>query len=251
MTLNCENVSVAELHIGTNAGPSPGNDMTVWARRNYHYLAQIPGQFHNFCGCAWDSAHPYNFGWDNIKLCHWVDLPAGTNVIQSKGYRFGIGGVASTLDVGVWRKDCPTQVVTNNVICIPAEVISELGLCYLEQQAALYGIMVGCIDDAVITPCTQGPDFCCTAEGVTGACDPGQGCIVFPADLPNAGNPMGGQVLNEIILNYPYDVRVHIEWETSFLQDFIPDDCPDCEDGTCTNYVNTAATCNLPEVVVA
>lgn len=36
------------------------------------------------------------------------------------------------------------------VICIPPEVIVEQGLCYFEQQASLFGAMVGCIDD----PCS-------------------------------------------------------------------------------------------------
>lgn len=249
MTLSCEDVSVAELHIGSDSGASPGNNMYVYARRNKQWQEQIICSWTNFCSCDWDTAHPAPGGWNNATLRHWVDLPAGVNIIQSKGYRFGKGGVQTTLEVAVWRKECPAQeVVISNVVCIPPETIQEQGLCEFERLAALYGAMVGCITNTLSTPCYQGPDVCQSGYGCASACSE-DGCLLLAADKPSGANPMGGQLLNSITLNYPYETRVRIDWDTAFLQNDIID-CPEggCETGACAENVTTADECLLPPV---
>lgn len=212
MTLNCDNIAVAELHING----------VVYARRNHHWQQMIPCYNENHCGCSWDANHPAPSGWDNILFKHWVELPAGVNTITVRGFRFGRSGVQSAIEAAVWRKTCPPQVVSE-ITCIPPEVIAEQGLCYLEQQAALEGIMVGCIE--LTDPCTQGPDVYQNGPACIHQCIV-DGCEIYPPDSPN------GQLMNTITLNYPYAIRVDLEWETTFIQDFIGQ-CEGCPDHPC------------------
>lgn len=212
MTLSCGNVPVAEFHING----------VVYARRNHHWQQMVPCGGGNYCGCEWDANHPAFHGWDNILFMRWVDLPAGVNTITVRGFRFGRSGVQSAIEAAVYRQTCPPQVVSE-ITCIPPEVIAEQGLCYLEQQAALEGIMVGCVE--ITSPCTQGPDVYQDGPDCIFNCDP-QGCDIVAADSPN------GQLLNTIVLNYAYPIRVEFDWHTTFVQDFVGQ-CEGCPDHDC------------------
>lgn len=227
MTLGCDNVSVSELIING----------VVHARRNYFWQQQISCAGCQNCVCTgppgeygWDSAHVWPNGWDNIFHKEWVDLPAGVNTIDTRGFRFGLGGAESMIEVAVWRKACPTpEPIVSNIVCIPASTISGQGLCEFERLAALYGVMVGCVQVVQPTNCTYGPDVYQDGPDCIQGCE--GSCFIYADDVASPGNPFGGQPLNSITLNYAYETRVQITWTTAFLQNFFvkcDPACPDC-----------------------
>jgi len=216
MTQGCDNISVAELYING----------LVYSRRNYYWQHMISCAGCQNCACNdWDSAHLAPNGWDNIMHLEWVDLPAGVNTISVRGFRFGIGGVQSALELAVWCRECPP--VTTNVICIPASVIAELGLCEFERLAALHGTMVGCVQ--VSQPCAKAPDIYQYGNYCIMSCE--GTCHIQPGDIASEENPLGGQPMNQITLEYDCPIRVQIGWHTAFLQNFFiscNEACPDC-----------------------
>lgn len=230
--INVGNCAIAEVRVNG----------VVHSRRSCHWT-EITSCYPVTSACDYPNGVPLNPA-DYVNIMHkkWIDLPAGANTIEVYGLRMGRSSVESQIEVAVWRKECPP--VMTDVICVPASVIAEQGLCEFERLAAIHGAMVGCIQ--VSSNCQQGPDVytsgpCCLETRCKPEGNPGEdecdGCQ--PNDPPNPG---GGWQLNLVSLNYPYDVRVAVEWETAFVQDTIgqcdcttepdppilPPDPPDC-----------------------